>query len=343
MIVLIFPYRKSEKLNPSTVNLRLQKIVTLVAVLLFIIKIAAWWLTHSVSVLTDALESIVNIVAGFISLYSLYIAAKPRDTEHPYGHGKAEFVSAAVEGSLIAVAGGFIIFESVRSLLNPRPLEKLDSGILLVAVTAIINYVMGWTCVRTGKKNNSLALIASGRHLQTDTYSTLAIVAGLAVIYFTGWIALDSIFALGMAFFIIYTGYTIVRPSIEGIMDKADMDLLQRLVDILNRNRRTNWVDLHNARIIKFGPVLHLDAHLTVPWYLNVHEAHAEVDALSSLIRKEFGESIELFIHTDGCLEFSCHICPKDDCAVRLHSRKHIEKWTVENIISNQKHGSGRS
>lgn len=329
-------------LEPSTaqINYKLQRLVTIAAVLLFGIKMLAWWYTHSVSILTDALESTVNVVAGFISLYSLYIASKPRDLDHPYGHGKAEFVSAAVEGSMIAIAGGVIIYQSIRNLMVPATLEKLDNGILLISSTAVINYIMGFICIKTGKKNNSLALIASGKHLQTDTYSTVGIVIGLIIIYFTGWTKLDSIIALGLAFFIIYTGYTIIRSSVEGIMDKADMELLQKLVVYLNRNRRKNWIDLHNVRIIKFGSVLHLDAHLTVPWYLNVHEAHMEVDELSTLIRSEFGESLEMFIHTDGCLDFSCHICSKDDCAVRRHTRKEQVAWTVENIISNKKHGS---
>jgi cation diffusion facilitator family transporter len=324
----------------ATVNFKLQRIVTIVAVLLFGIKMLAWWYTHSVSILTDALESTVNVVAGFISLYSLYVASKPRDLDHPYGHGKAEFVSAAVEGSMIAIAGGVIIYESIQNLISPGKLEKLDSGILLISLTAVINYITGMVCIRTGKKNNSLALIASGKHLLTDTFSTIGIIAGLIIIYFTGWTKLDSIVALGMALFIMYTGYTIIRASVEGIMDKADMELLQKLVDYLNRHRRKNWIDLHNVRIIKFGPVLHLDAHLTVPWYLNVHEAHDEVDELSRLIKNEFGESLEMFIHTDGCLDFSCHICSKDDCAVRRHIQKEHIGWTVENIISNKKHGS---
>jgi cation diffusion facilitator family transporter len=327
-------------LQNAQVNLRLQRIVTLVAVVLFGIKLLAWWLTHSVSILTDALESTVNVVAGFISLYSLYVAAKPRDEDHPYGHGKAEFVSAAVEGSMIAIAGGVIIYESIQSLISPTELKKLDSGIILVSITAIINYVVGFICVKTGKKNNSLALIASGKHLQSDTYSTVGIVAGLILIYFTGWTKFDAILAMGLALFIIYTGYTIIRSSIEGIMDKADIELLQKLVNYLNKNRRVNWIDLHNVRIIKFGSILHLDAHLTVPWYLNVHEAHMEVDELSRLIKNEFGESLEMFIHTDGCLDFSCTICSKTDCAVRRHIQKHRVEWTVVNIISNKKHGA---
>lgn len=326
-------------MSTAQTNLRVQKIVTVVAVLLFAIKITAWWLTSSVSILTDALESTVNVVAGFISLYSLYVSAKPRDTDHPYGHGKAEFLSAAFEGSMITIAGAIIIYESIKSLMEPKALKGLDMGILLVAVTAVINYVTGWYCVKTGQKNNSLALIASGKHLQTDTFSTIGIIIGLVLIYITGWTKLDGIVAIGFALFIMYTGYTIIRQSVEGIMDKADMELLSKLVDFLNQHRNTNWIDLHNVRIIKYGSVLHLDAHLTVPWYLNVHQAHAEIDQLSALIKKEFGEAFELFVHTDGCLDFSCFVCSVPDCHVRKHPHKKRVEWTVENLISNRKHG----
>jgi cation diffusion facilitator family transporter len=328
-------------LSTAKLSFRLQKTVTLVAVILFIIKFIAWWITHSVSILTDALESTVNVAAGFISLYSLYIASKPRDEDHPYGHGKAEFISAAVEGSMISIAGVIIIYESVKGYLNPKELHGLDWGIFLVAFTALVNYITGWYCVRTGKRNNSLALIASGKHLQTDTYSTLGIIIGLILIYITKWNKLDSIVAMCFALFILYTGYSIMRSSLEGIMDKADAELLTKLVDVLNKYRSDNWIDLHNIRIIKFGSTLHLDAHLTVPWYLNVHEAHKEIDDLSALVKKEFGESMELFVHSDGCLDFSCTICSKKDCMVRKHPQKEKVKWTVENISTNLKHRSG--
>lgn len=328
-------------MSSARISLRLQKFVTIVAVLLFVVKIVAWWITRSVSILTDALESIVNVVAGFISLYSLYIAAKPRDEDHPYGHGKAEFISAAVEGSMISIAGVIIIYESIKGFLYPTALKGLDWGILLVGITAIVNYITGWYCVKTGKTNNSLALIASGKHLQTDTYSTLGIIIGLILIYFTGWSKLDSIVAFCFALFILYTGYSIIRSSLEGIMDKADAEILKKLVDVLNNNRPDNWIDLHNIRIIKFGSTLHLDAHLTVPWYLNMHEAHKEIDSLSSLVKKEFGESMELFIHSDGCLDFSCTICSKKDCTVRKHIQKERVLWTVENISNNVKHRAG--
>lgn len=319
-------------------NLKVQKWVAAVSIVLFMIKIIAWYLTSSVAILTDALESIVNVVAGLIGVYSLYVSAKPKDLDHPYGHGKVEFISAAVEGTLISVAGIFIIYEAVNNLLEPQPIKKLDWGIILVTVTAVINYAMGSYCVNTGKKNNSLALIASGNHLKSDTYTTAGIVIGLFVLYVTDIAWLDSAVAILFALIIIYTGYKIIRSSIAGIMDEADMQLLNELVVTLNTNRTVNWIDLHNLRIIKYGPTLHLDCHLTVPWYFNVNEAHAEVDRLSELVRKNYGESVELFVHSDGCQDFSCAICSKFECTVRQHAFREKIEWTMENISRNKKH-----
>jgi cation diffusion facilitator family transporter len=305
---------------------------------LFVIKMVAWWKTGSVAILTDALESTVNVVAGLISLYSLWVAAKPRDADHPYGHGKAEFVSAAVEGSLISIAGLVIIYEAINNLVHPHALRELDAGIVLVSITAAINWIAGTWCVRVGKRNNSLALVASGKHLRTDTWSTIGIVPGLILIRFLEWPWLDSAVAILFALVIMFTGYKIVRNSLAGIMDEADRELLQKLVDFLGERRQENWVDLHNLRIIKYGSVLHLDCHLTVPWYLNVHQAHEEVDALNKEVKNAFGESVEMFVHSDGCLEFSCPICAKQDCPVRKAPFQQRVEWTIENISSNEKH-----
>lgn len=240
-------------MQTSQENFKIQKLVVTVAVLLFIIKIAAFLLTKSVAILTDALESTANVIAGFIGLYSLYVAAKPRDADHPYGHGKAEFVSAAVEGTLILVAGGIIIYEAIINFINPHPLQQLDYGMILVAITAVINYAVGYFSIKKGQKNNSLALIASGKHLQSDTYSTLGLIGGLALIYFTKLNWIDSAVAILFAFFIIFTGYKILRSSLAGIMDEADKELIEKLVALLNTHRNENWVDLHNLRVIKYG------------------------------------------------------------------------------------------
>lgn len=319
-------------------NLNVQKWVAVVSVLLLAVKFIAYYTTHSVAILTDALESIVNVAAGFIGLYSLYVAAKPRDDDHPYGHGKAEFLSAAVEGTLIGSAGAIILYKAIQNVINPVELHKIDYGIWLVAATAVINFVVGYFCLQTGKKNNSLALVASGKHLQTDTWSTIGIIAGLLLLYFTGYKWIDSAVAIVFGIYIMFTGYTIVRRSIAGIMDEADTKLLTKMVQVLDSNRRENWIDLHNLRVIKYGSVLHMDCHLTVPWYLNVHEAHREIDALAELVRKNFGESLELFVHSDGCLPFSCLICNKTNCTERKNNFEQRITWTLENISQNKKH-----
>lgn len=319
-------------------NLKLQRRTAFASSLLLIAKFAAYYITQSVSILTDALESIVNVVAGFIGVYSLYVAAKPRDIDHPYGHGKAEFVSAAVEGTLVLSAGGLIIYSAIKHLLYPSPVYQLDLGIYLIAGTGLINWILGAISLRQGKKNSSLALIASGKHLQTDTYTTFAIIVGLGLVYFTHYLWIDRAIAIGFGLFIIYTGYKIMRTSLAGIMDEADMILLEEMVIVLNNNRHENWMDMHNLRVIKYGNILHLDCHLTVPWYFNINQAHHEIDELAKLIRGKFGESLELFVHSDGCLYSQCHICMKHDCPVRQHDFKTKVEWTMENVLQNEKH-----
>ena len=323
----------------SAQNIRLQRWITIASCILLVVKFAAYFITHSVAVLTDALESIVNVVAGGIGLYSLYVAAKPRDLNHPYGHGKAEFISAAVEGTLVLSAGAMIIYNAVKNIITPHPLSQIDTGIVLVAATGIANWLLGFVAYRRGRIVDSLALMASGRHLQTDSYSTFGIIAGLVLIRMTGALWIDSAVAILFGFFIAFTGYKIVRKSLAGIMDEADMSLLNKMVAVLNGTRRDNWIDLHNLRIIKYGTVLHIDCHLTVPWYLNVHQAHTEIDQLGTLIRAEFGEALELFVHSDGCLYFQCPICTKKDCPVRQHAFQDRNIWTVDNILQNKKHG----
>lgn len=325
-------------LKAARENIRIQKFITFLAIALFIAKIVAWFLTQSLAILTDALESIVNVVAGILGLYSLSLSAKPKDADHPYGHGKAEFLSAAFEGTLIILAGFFIIYKAVESYFSPHTIARLDVGIFILAGTAVINLIAGRFCMARGKANHSLQLEAAGRHLVTDTLSTAGIIAGLVLIWFTGIVLIDTFIACIVGIIIIYTGYKIVRPSIAGIMDEADKKLLEDIVQLLNEHRRENWIDLHNMRFIKYGNRLHCDCHLTVPWYLNVEEAHTEVEDLGRLIRERFGEAVELFVHSDGCKEFSCPICSKQHCHVRKHPFEKRITWTIENISKDSRH-----
>ncbi|HVS97956.1 MAG TPA: cation diffusion facilitator family transporter, partial [Puia sp.] len=288
-------------MEKSRQNIVVQRWVAAIAVILFLLKIAAYYLTDSVAVLTDALESTVNVIAGFVGLYSLHVAAKPRDEDHPYGHGKAEFLSAAVEGALVLMAGLIIIYEVVIDFIHPHPLQRLDKGLYIIGFTAIVNFIVGTYCVIRGRRNKSMQLVAGGRHLQTDTYSTTGIILGLLLILYTNHAWIDGVVSLIFAVIILYTGYKILRRSVAGIMDEADIALLHDMISYINQHRRENWIDLHNLRVIKYGDVLHVDCHLTVPWYLSVLEAHAEVEALTNLIRSRFGEAMEFFVHTDPC------------------------------------------
>jgi cation diffusion facilitator family transporter len=317
----------------------LQRVVVLVSTFLFGVKLAAYWVTGSVSVLTDALESTVNIVTSLVGLYSLYVAAQPRDDNHPYGHGKAELIAASLEGTLLAIAGGVIVYESVAHLLGSPPLHKLDFGILILLSTALVNFLLGRFCLRVGRKNHSTALISSGKHLQSDMYSTLGIITGLVLLKITGAHWIDGAAALVFGSLIIYQGVEIVRTAVGGIMDEADKTLLTALIEILNKNKIDSWIDLHNLRIIKYGSLLHLDCHLTVPWYFPVREAQKSVAELENLVAGSFNQALEMFVHLDGCAPpDSCGICPLGNCTYRQSEFRERVEWKFQNITENQTH-----
>ena len=319
--------------------INMQKSLLIVSVLLFLIKILAWYLTSSIAILTDALESTVNVVAGIIGLYSIILSAKPKDKEHPYGHGKVEFLSSAIEGLLISIAGLIIIYESLNNLIHPHTLKQLDYGMILIAITAVVNFVMGHLCVQKGKKENSPILIASGQHLKTDTYSTVGILLGVVLIYLTDYLWLDSVAALLMAFVIIYTGYKIIRRAISGIMDESDTAIINEIVVVLNEHRRADWIDVHNMRVINYAGFYHIDCHLTVPYYINVNQAHALLDALTDMLRLHFKDRVEFFVHIDGCVPQQCSLCSVSQCSERKDAFKQSMEWTYHNIVSNSKHG----
>jgi len=325
-------------LEASRKNIQIQKWIAGLSVFLLAIKLFAWYRTDSVAILGDALETIVNVVAGLFGLYSLILSAKPRDEDHPYGHGKIEYISAGVEGSMIFISGVVIIVKSIQSFMSDHMVTELGIGLVLISASAVLNFVAGTVAIHYGKKNNSLALIASGEHLKSDTLTTIGILAGLTVVYFTDIMWIDSAIAILFSLWLLYTGVVIIRRSVAGIMDERDMSLLQGVVETANKNRRDAWIDLHNVRFIKYGRILHLDGHLTIPWYYNVSEAHAEVEALHDLVRKKFEVPLEMFIHVDGCMEFSCRICSKQNCQVRKHAFVQRVEWTMENITRDRKH-----
>ncbi|MBX2983185.1 MAG: cation transporter [Flavobacteriales bacterium] len=321
-------------------NVRLQAGVLLAGVLLMLVKFVAWHLTQSNAVLSDALESIVNVAAGGFALYSLMLAAKPRDREHPYGHGKVEFISAALEGSLVALAGGLIIYRAIEAWLTGVEIHALGIGTLMIAGSGAANLALGLVLRKRGRRAHSLTMEAGGVHLLSDAWSSAALVLGLVVIQLTGLLWLDSLFAIGFAIFIIWQGIRMVRRSVGGIMDETDMAVADELVRIIDTNRRPEWIDIHNFRVIKFGSTLHIDCHVTLPWYFTLERAHDEISELDALVNRNSGREVEFFIHMDPCIPTSCPICRIMDCPVREAPFVKRIPWTLATVLANTKHSA---
>jgi len=321
-------------------NIRFQRAVLIIGTVLLFLKFFSWYLTHSNAILTDALESIINVVAGAFALWSLIIASRPKDIDHPYGHGKVEFLSSGLEGVFIAFAGLYMLCKAFYNFFYPIEVHSLDIGIALTTFTGVVNYVLGFYLNRKGKLANSHAMMAEGKHLQSDAWSSAGLLAGLFLIFLTNIIWLDNVVTILLGAYIFYTGYKLFRASLAGIMDEADYHLIEELVGIMNENRRNNWVDIHNLRVIKYGSKLHVDCHITLPWFLNLRESHDEAEKLDKIINEKESTDVEFFIHTDPCIPASCRICQKDDCKVRQFPMDKRIEWKLENVLSNKKHGS---
>lgn len=301
-----------------------------IGVLLMIGKFVAWWLTGSVGIFTDAMESIVNVAAGLLSLYALWVASWPEDKAHPFGHGKAELISASAEGIMIFGAGALIIYEGIMRLFDPQMPHKLDIGIMVIAVAGVINYVLGWWSIRAGKKAGSVALVAGGKHLHSDVYSTIGLVAGLVLLNVTKISWIDSALALIFGGIILWTGISILKKTIANLMDESDTDMLERMVEVINQNRAPEWIDVHNTKVVKGGNHLFVDADLTLPWYYNIRQGHQSIEELTSLLSNNFTERLTLNIHSDACDGSHCEGCAVIQCHVREYSFKKLSPLNVD-------------
>jgi cation diffusion facilitator family transporter len=319
-------------------EIRLQAWLVVLGVLLMGGKLLAWQLTGSHAILSDAAESLVNVLAGSFTWYSLVWSARPRDSNHPYGHGKIEFLAAGIEGALLALAGLLIVLNAVIGLFEQHELKSLDWGLAIIATAGLVNFMLGTWARKRAAKTHSLPLDAGGKHLQADGYTTAGLLVGLGLVWLTGWWWIDALVALLFGLFLCYTAWGILQPSLAGIMDEADEQLLGRVAEVLQQNRQTDWVDFHNMRMIRYGRMLHVDAHLTLPRYYDVEQAHEAMDQIDRLVTAEFGQQMEFFIHVDPCLPSSCGICAKADCLVRSTAFSGSMSWELSLLMQNKKH-----
>lgn len=314
--------------------------VLTISTLLLAIKFTAWYITRSNAILTDALESIVNVVAGAFALYSIYYASQPKDENHPYGHGKIEFLSAGFEGGLIFIAGLTIMGNSIYGLFIPSKLQAPETGAWLSALSGTINFIMGSFLVRKGNRIGSLLMTANGKHLISDTVSSVGLVAGLLLIWLTGWLWLDLAMAIIFGGVILFTGYNILKKSVTSLLDEADVEKLNLLISEMQKHRKPQWIDIHNLRVIKYGTDLHVDCHITLPWYASLEASHNEVSAVEQLIKESLGSEVEFFIHADPCVPpMSCTVCQIENCRERQSPFTQKMEWNIHNMLPNQKHG----
>ena len=314
-------------------NGKFQRIIVAISAILLIAKFVAYIITNSAGVYSDAMESIVNVVAGIISLISLRWASKPRDENHPFGHGKMELISASIEGSLIIIAGGIIIYEGIKRIfIQPTDLPQLEIGMIIVAIAGIVNFILGAWSIRKGKKTSSMALVASGKHLQSDTYSTIGLLLGLLLIKITDLLILDSILALVYGSIIIVTGLKILHKTTANLIDQNDKEELKIIAEKINQNKEEDWIDIHNLRVIRYGNSLHIDCDLTLPCFYTIKQGHKATEKLKEVLQKENHE-LYFTVHSDSCDEKYCSQCRMKNCSLRKQECIKPFQFSVENLI----------
>ncbi len=259
------------------------------AVTTIALKMGAYTITGSVGLLSDALESVVNLVAAIVALVALTIAARPPDSNHPFGHGKVEYFSAGAEGLMIVAAAGMIIWSAVDRLLNPRALEELGIGLAITVGATVINGVVGVLILRAGRRHRSITLVADGKHLMTDVWTSVGVVIGVGVVALTGWLPLDSLVAIAVAVNILWTGGRLVLHSTRGLMDHAmpegDVALIIRCLRESTADERD--VRIHGLRTRESGRERFVSMHVLVPGEWTVARGHDVLERIEQRLREE--------------------------------------------------------
>ncbi|HKJ25128.1 MAG TPA: 2-amino-4-hydroxy-6-hydroxymethyldihydropteridine diphosphokinase [Myxococcota bacterium] len=280
-------------------------------------KVVAFLVTGSSAVFSDAMESVVNVVAASLLLYSLIVAARPPDPGHPYGHGKVEFFSAGVEGALIALAALAILVEAGGELLRGPEVRRLDAGLAILVLLSAANGGLGVYLVRTGQRTGSLALVADGRHVLTDVWTSVGVVIGLAVVWLTGWVVLDPLVAIAVAVNVLRQGYLLAREAVGGLMDEAPDDLLATLASALDARREPEWIDVHSLRAWRSGRFTHADVHVVVPRYLDADRLHDLDGRVDHVVSTALEGPSEVIVHFDPCRPRLCPRCEMAGCKIR--------------------------
>jgi len=303
-------------------------------VLIGIGKFVTFGVTGSSAVLSDAMESLVNIAASALMLTSVTVAALPADRNHPYGHGKIEFLSAGAEGALIAVAGVLIVGQACFELWVGPHVRQIGVGLWLLGGVTGCNALLGLYLIRVGRRTGSLALEADGHHLMADVVTSVGVIAGLGAVWATGWMVLDPLIAIVVAIHVFYTGWRIVREAIGGLMDEADPEMLAMVTGELERQREPWLIDIHTLRLRRSGVDYHTDFHVALPRYFDADRLHAIHDQLCDLVNAATGGRSRggVIVHFDPCRPRQCGECAVMSCTLRQHPFVQRNALTVARV-----------
>ena len=304
-----------------------------VAVGLLIVKFWLYGRTDSQAIFSDALESIVNVVAALIALSVLKYAGRPADRDHPYGHGKVEFFSAAFEGGLIFCAALVILWQAAEAFAAGAMPQELDLGLWVTFAAGAVNGLLGWFLISYGQRHDSAALTADGYHVLSDFWTSIGVVLGLVAVRVTGLAWLDPLIAAVMMVWLLVTGWRIVRRAIGGLLDEEDPQLLSTVVELLSRRVGNGVIRLHHLRAIRSGSFRHISAHLVVPEFWSVQRAHDAAEELAAEIVRELPGEAAVDFHTDPCERAWCSMCDLEQCSVRRQPFVKLEPLTVDEAV----------
>jgi len=296
-------------------------------------KFVAYRLTGSTAILSDALESIVNVVAATFAVFSLHLAATPADRNHPYGHGKIEFFSATFEGGLIAFAAVLIIYQAISALVQGVEVRQLDVGLAITAGAGLVNLLLGGFLVRTGRHHKSLTLVADGKHVLSDFWTTVGVIIGLALVWATAIAYFDPLVAVIVAINLGWTGIKLVRHAAGGLLDAEDEALVAQLVSVLNDTVEPGVIRVHQVRAIRSGHFNYIEAHLVMPEFWTVERAHDSADALEQRLLGAGQIDGAFVFHVDPCRRGLCDTCEIADCPIRVAPFRRRVPLTVEDVV----------
>lgn len=289
----------------------------LAGIAVMVVKFYAYRVTGSSAILSDALESIINVVAGGLALVSVILSALPPDENHPYGHGKVEYFSAGFEGALILLAAVGIFWEGAKQIINPVPLQSLEKGLWVLVFAGLANLTIGLVLLKVGRRTRSIAVEADGKHVLSDVYTTVGVLVGLGLVHYTGLYWMDGVVACVVGANVIIIGVSLVIRSFSGLMDASDPELLGNICQLLNDHRKDTWIDVHRLRAWKSGDRVHVDFHLIVPKELSLEDGHREVKELEKIFEEHFLGRSDILIHLDPCMEGECPVCGYEPCRLR--------------------------